>query len=138
MHRIGWFNHEDDEWVLAQYRDFNGQYIAQSSLSAASSTYLRGLSPKDEDMSDPRTADRHESFALAPNNASTMEPLSETTYHQVPSGSNSTNGLSPRVNQANSASSSFGATAPRQPQCDEVRSSLLLKSLRGYLKTFSQ
>ncbi|KAG0371680.1 acid phosphatase det1 [Mortierella sp. AD032] len=81
MHRIGWFNHEDDEWVLAQYRDFNGQYIAQSGMSTSASTYLRGLSPKDEDMSDPRTADRHESFALAPNNASSMEPLSET-YHQ--------------------------------------------------------
>lgn len=125
MHRIGWFNHEDDEWVLAQYRDFNGQYIAQSSMSAASSTYLRGFSPKDEDMSDPRTADRHESFALAPNNASSMEPLSETTYHQVPSGANNTNGQSPRANQANIAANSFSAQAARQPQCDEPHSQTL-------------
>ncbi|KAF9153835.1 acid phosphatase det1 [Linnemannia schmuckeri] len=126
MHRIGWFNHEDDEWVLAQYRDFNGQYIAQNSMSAASSTYLRGFSPKDEDMSDPRTADRHESFALAPNNASSMEPLSETTYHQVPSGANNTNGLSPRANQPNIASNGFSAhAASRQPQCDEPHSQTL-------------
>lgn len=91
-------------------------------MSAGSSTYLRGFSPKDEDMSDPRTTDRHESFALAPNNASSMEPLSETTYHQVPSGANNTNGQSPRANQPNIAANSFSAQAARQPQCDEVRS----------------
>ncbi|KAF9123884.1 acid phosphatase det1 [Mortierella sp. 14UC] len=123
MHRIGWFNHEDDEWVLAQYRDFNGQYIAQSGMSAAASTYLRGFSPKDEDMSDPRTADRHESFALAPNNASSMEPLSETTYHQVPSGSSNANGQSPRANQLSSHLSA--QTVSRQPHCDDPHSQTL-------------
>ena len=121
MHRIGWFNHDDDELVLARYRDFNGQYIAQNSLSASSSYYLHGYSPKDEDMSDPRKTERFEPFAIAPTIAAAMDPP-EATYHQVPSGSTNANGLSPRANQYNNAViNHIAQIAYRQAQCDEVR-----------------
>ncbi|KAF9093802.1 acid phosphatase det1 [Mortierella sp. AD031] len=123
MHRIGWFNHDDDELVLARYRDFNGQYIAQNSMSASSSYYFHGYSPKDEDMSDPRATDRYESFALAPTIASSMEPPSEAAYHQVPSGSTNTSGLSPRANQFNNSYIAYLAQmAYRQAQHDEPNS----------------
>ncbi|KAF9915346.1 acid phosphatase det1 [Linnemannia zychae] len=121
MHRIGWFNHEDDEWVLAQYRDFNGQYIAQNNLSSSTSTYLRGFSPKDEEMNDVRTADRQELFALAPSNGSSMDSFLETAYHQVPLGPNNMNGQPPRAAQPNYSAQ----VASRQPQCDEPHSQTL-------------
>ncbi|KAF8937626.1 acid phosphatase det1 [Dissophora ornata] len=101
LHRIGWFNHDDDELVLARYRDFNEQYIAQQSIKSASSFYRHGYSLKDEDFSDIRVKDRFDSFALAPSMSSIAEFSADATYHQVPSSSTSNIGVSSRSSQLN-------------------------------------
>ncbi|KAG0302904.1 acid phosphatase det1 [Dissophora globulifera] len=97
LHRIGWFNHDDDELVLARYRDFNEQYIAQQSIKSTSPFYHSGYSLKDEDFGDPRAKDRFDSFALAPTMSSMAEFSADATYHQVPSSSTSNIGMPPRT-----------------------------------------
>ncbi|KAG0206994.1 acid phosphatase det1 [Mortierella sp. GBA30] len=99
LHRIGWFNHDDDELVLARYRDFNEQYIAQQTISSTSPFYHKGYSIKDEDFGDPRAKDRFDTFALAPTMSSMTEFSADATYHQVPSSSNNNIGVAPRANQ---------------------------------------
>ncbi|KAG0212332.1 acid phosphatase det1 [Mortierella sp. GBA43] len=97
LHRIGWFNHPDDELVLARYRDFNEQYIAQQSKTPSSPYYRRGCSLNEEDF-DHRAKDRFDSFALAPTVSSKPEHSADATYHQVPSSSASSIGV-PRAGQ---------------------------------------
>ncbi|KAG0368896.1 acid phosphatase det1 [Gamsiella multidivaricata] len=101
LHRIGWFNHDDDELVLARYRDFNEQFIAQQTIKSTSPFYHHGYSLKDEESGDPRAKDRFESFALAPTMSSMAEFSADATYHQVPSSSSSSIGIPSRINQAN-------------------------------------
>ncbi|KAF9926912.1 acid phosphatase det1, partial [Modicella reniformis] len=96
LHRIGWFNHPDDELVLARYRDFNEQYIAQQSKMSASPFYRHGYNLKDEDFGEHRAKDRFDSFALAPTISSKTEYSADATYHQVPS-STSNIGIPSRV-----------------------------------------
>ncbi|KAF9272919.1 acid phosphatase det1 [Mortierella alpina] len=98
LHRIGWFNHDDDELVLARYRDFNEQYLAQQKVSSTSPFYHKGYSLKDEDFGDPRAKDRFESFALAPTMSTMSEFTADATYHQVPSSSSNNVGSTPRSN----------------------------------------
>ncbi|KAF9950649.1 acid phosphatase det1 [Mortierella alpina] len=98
LHRIGWFNHDDDELVLARYRDFNEQYLAQQKVSSTSPFYQKGYSLKDEDFGDPRAKDRFETFALAPTMSSMTEFTTDATYHQVPSSSNNNVGAAPQAN----------------------------------------
>ncbi|KAF9938475.1 acid phosphatase det1 [Mortierella alpina] len=98
LHRIGWFNHDDDELVLARYRDFNEQYLAQQKISSTSPFYHKGYSLKDEDFGDPRAKDRFETFALAPTMSTMTEFTTDATYHQVPSSSSNNVGAAPRAN----------------------------------------
>ncbi|KAF8974836.1 acid phosphatase det1 [Entomortierella lignicola] len=96
LHRIGWFNHDDDELVLARYRDFNEQYIAQQKIKSASPFYHPGFKLKDEDFGDPRSKDRFESLVLAPTMSSISEFSTDATYHQVPSSSSTNTGMPTR------------------------------------------
>ncbi|KAF9179880.1 acid phosphatase det1 [Haplosporangium sp. Z 11] len=121
LHRIGWFNHDDDELVLARYRDFNEQYIAQQTISSNSPFYHHGYNFKDEDSSDYRAKDRYESFALAPTMSSLAEFSADATYHQVPSGSSNNIGVAPRINHAHPAY--VAQMAYSQAHHDEVRQS---------------
>ncbi|KAG0252813.1 hypothetical protein BG011_006727 [Mortierella polycephala] len=121
LHRIGWFNHDDDELVLARYRDFNEQYIAQQTISSNSPFYHHGYSFKDEDSNDYRAKDRYESFALAPTMSSLAEFSADATYHQVPSGSSNNIGVAPRINHAHPAY--IAQMAYNQAHHDEVRQS---------------
>ncbi|KAK3828274.1 MAG: De-etiolated protein 1 Det1-domain-containing protein [Benniella sp.] len=101
LHRIGWFNHPDDELVLARYRDFNEQYIAQQSKIPTSPFYRRGCSLKDDDFGDHRVKDRLDSFTHAPTISSKVEYSADATYHQVPSSSASNIGITSRIGQHN-------------------------------------
>ncbi|KAF9115222.1 acid phosphatase det1 [Mortierella sp. AM989] len=101
LHRIGWFNHDDDELVLARYRDFNEQYIAQQNIKSASPFYHHRYSLKDEDFGDPRAKDRFESLILAPTMSSISEFSTDATYHQVPSSSSANAGIPARSSQLN-------------------------------------
>ncbi|KAF9349322.1 acid phosphatase det1, partial [Mortierella sp. AD094] len=96
LHRIGWFNHDDDELVLARYRDFNEQYIAQQTIKSASPFYHHGYNLKEEDFGDPRALDRFESLVLAPTMSSISEFSTDATYHQVPSSSSTNTGIPTR------------------------------------------
>ncbi|KAF9154175.1 acid phosphatase det1 [Mortierella sp. AD010] len=96
LHRIGWFNHDDDELVLARYRDFNEQYIAQQTIKSTSPFYHHGYKLKEEDFGDPRALDRFESLVLAPTVSSISEFSTDATYHQVPSSSSANTGVPTR------------------------------------------
>ncbi|KAG0006187.1 acid phosphatase det1 [Entomortierella chlamydospora] len=96
LHRIGWFNHDDDELVLARYRDFNEQYIAQQTIKSTSPFYHHGYKLKEEDFGDPRALDRFESLVLAPTVSSISEFSTDATYHQVPSSSSTNTGVPTR------------------------------------------
>ncbi|KAG0055765.1 acid phosphatase det1 [Gryganskiella cystojenkinii] len=94
LHRIGWFNHDDDELVLARYRDFNEQYLARQTESSNSPFYLHGLSLKNEDYGDYRGREKHESFAVAPIVSSpSVDFIPDATYHQVPTNTNNSNNV---------------------------------------------
>lgn len=118
LHRIGWFNHPDDELVLARYRDFNEQYIAQQSKVSASPFYRRDYNLKDDELGDHRVKDRFDSFALAPTISSKVDYPADATYHQVPSSSAS-NGITSRIGQHNQ--SYLSQMVYSQSHQDEVR-----------------
>ncbi|KAI1316166.1 acid phosphatase det1 [Mortierella claussenii] len=95
LHRIGWFNHDDDELVLARYRDFNEQYIAQQTIKSSSPYYHHGYSLKDEEMSDSRAKERFDPFGVTPTQSVSTE-FSDAIFHQVPSSSGSNIGMTSR------------------------------------------
>ncbi|KAF9899399.1 acid phosphatase det1 [Lobosporangium transversale] len=125
LHRIGWFNHEDDELVLARYRDFNENYLARQTIKSASPYYHLGYNLKDEDMGDLRTKDRLDSFALAPTMPNTAEFSVDATYHQVPSSSSSSIGHPSRPAHPNQSFISQLAYNNQSVYCDEPHSQMI-------------
>ncbi|KAF9407098.1 acid phosphatase det1 [Podila epigama] len=129
LHRIGWFNHDDDELELARYRDFNEQYIAQCSLSSSSSYFHSGFSMKDDDY-DMRLKG-YDVFALAPSSVPEFTP--DTSYHLVPTNSGSTAGAASRSFNAHVQ---YVAQIPYgQPQHDEPHSQII-SGIKQRLLTF--
>ncbi|KAF9310981.1 acid phosphatase det1 [Podila horticola] len=97
LHRIGWFNHDDDELELARYRDFNEQYIAQRSNASSAPYYHNGFSIKDDDY-DARIKDRFDILSLAPSAVPEFAP--DASYHLVPTNSGVPAGAASRNLQA--------------------------------------
>ncbi|GJJ75964.1 de-etiolated-1 [Entomortierella parvispora] len=94
LHRIGWFNHDDDELVLARFRDFNEQYLARQTETSNSPFFLHGLSLKNEDYGDYRGKDKYDSFAVAPTITSlAADFIPDATYHQVPTNSSTSSSI---------------------------------------------
>jgi hypothetical protein len=94
LHRIGWFNHDDDELVLARFHDFNEQYLARQTESSNSPFFLHGLSLKNEDYGDYRGKDKYDSFAVAPTITSlAADFIPDATYHQVPTNSSTSSNI---------------------------------------------
>lgn len=124
LHRIGWFNHDDDELELVRYRDFNEQYIAQRSNSTSAPYYHNGFSIKDDDY-DARIKDRFDIFSLAPSAVPEFAP--DASYHLVPTNSGATAGAASRNMQAHS---SYITQIPYgQSHHDEVRFQSIIASI---------
>ncbi|KAG0039093.1 acid phosphatase det1 [Podila clonocystis] len=120
LHRIGWFNHDDDELELARYRDFNEQYIAQRSNASSAPYYHNGFSIKDDDF-DARIKDRFDTFSLAPSAVPEFAP--DASYHLVPTNSGVTAGAASRNLQAHPsyiAQISYGQSHHDEPHSQTI------------------
>ncbi|KAG0243168.1 acid phosphatase det1 [Actinomortierella wolfii] len=135
LHRIGWYNHDDDELVLARYREFNEQFNMQQSLSATVPYYSRGCyESKEDDPLDIKSSERLDSFALAPSMSSTMDSRADLTYHQVPSGMPGSSsrtapsgGATAATSATNTAATATTATTPSYSytHCCETNSQMI-------------